>query len=200
VLSDGVARGLLVLHLISAFVVIGLTTHCAVWLRRYVKGAHGQRRAASRFAMRAALAYVIAFGFGNAVYPTYKVHVRLGYLDDSAHVARARALTIERRRAVAARLAPSAAEAQGTPGDAVISSTYGAQAAAIARLFDTKEHWVALGLFLSIACVWMLRGWRIDEPGGELIAPYLLWFAYGAAAAAWYGGVVGALASIWRAV
>ncbi len=200
VLADGLARFLLIVHLISAFAVIGLTTHCAIWLRRYVRGAHGLRRATAKFAVWAAVAYAAAFVIGNIVYPTYKVRVRLEYLDDSLHVTRARELALARRQVVAARLAPASPDAQPPPGGIVVAADRGAQAAAISRLFDTKEHWVVMGLFLSIACAWMLRRWRIDEPGGAVMAPFVLWFAYGAAATAWYGGIVGALVSIWRAV
>lgn len=200
VLDEGLARLLLIAHLLAAFAVIGLTTHSAIWLRRYVRGAHGLRRVAAKFAAWAAVAYAAAFVLGNIVYPTYKVRVRLEYLDDSVHVMRARELAMERRQVVAARLAPASPDAQPLPGGIVVAAERGAAAGAIARLFDTKEHWVVMGLLLAVGCALMLRRWRIDEPGGEVMAPFLLGFAYGAAAIAWYGGIVGALVSIWRAV
>lgn len=201
--SDGIARLLLLLHLVSALAVIGLTTHFAIWLRRYVHGRHGLRRAVVKFGTWSALAYVVAFALGNVVYPTYKVRVRLEYLEDSTHVAAAKQMAAERRMAVAQRLAPGSPDAAMPAGGVVVAPAHGAHAAAIARLFDTKEHWVALGMFLSLASAWLVRRWRADSndvAGGDPTGPYLLWFAYGAAGAAWYGGIVGALTSIWRAV
>jgi fatty acid desaturase len=73
--------------------------------------------------------------------------------------------------------------------------------ARMARWFDVKEHWVALGLVLTLGCLLVLRRW---EPGGDeqavAIAPVVFAMAATAAATAWFAAIVGLVTSSYRAV
>jgi hypothetical protein len=69
----------------------------------------------------------------------------------------------------------------------------------VARLFDVKEHWVALGLPLALAAV----VFSVRRPAG---VPGPVWpravfaCALGAAVCAWMGGLIGLYASAVRSI
>jgi hypothetical protein len=77
---DGAARFLLVLHACAAIVLIGSTTHHAIIAFGYLRGTHKQRLGRI-YAATIAVTYVITFGFGLLVYPTFRYHVRGLFLD-----------------------------------------------------------------------------------------------------------------------
>jgi hypothetical protein len=77
---DGSARLLLVLHAAAAIVLIGSTTHHAIIAWGYLRGSHKQRLGRI-YAATIAVTYVITFGFGLLVYPTFRYYVRGLYLD-----------------------------------------------------------------------------------------------------------------------
>src|SRR4051812_19808804 len=83
VLLDTTARWLLVLHTLLGVVAVGAATHLVLWLRRYVRGAYGRRRAVIRFTWIVLAMQLGAFIAGNVMYPTYKVEVRAAYLENS---------------------------------------------------------------------------------------------------------------------
>ena len=170
------ARLLLVLHAILGAATVAASTHLVVWLRGYLHGKPQRRRAVRRFAWISLSLFALTFVVGNLGYPNYKVRVRTGYLEN-----------------------PPAVEASMVGAEpAAVQARYD-QTARMARWFDVKEHWVALGLALTLACALILRRW---EPSGEaaVIAPLIFAMAVTAAATTWLAAIVGLLVSSYRAV
>ncbi|HJZ86529.1 MAG TPA: hypothetical protein VKN99_15215 [Polyangia bacterium] len=75
------ARPLLVVHALSAAVLVASATHHLIWCRGYLRGRFGRVAQERLFAAVAALAYAVTFSLGLLLYPTYKLHVRAEYLD-----------------------------------------------------------------------------------------------------------------------
>jgi hypothetical protein len=71
-------RILLVLHAVSAAVLVAAATHHLIWC---VRRRFPQDRL---FAAVAAIAYASTFGLGLVMYPRYKLHVRAEYFDQPA--------------------------------------------------------------------------------------------------------------------
>ena len=191
-LTENAARWMLVLHTALGVAAVGAVTHLVIWLRRYVRGNYGKRKAVRRFAAYALALHVGAFVAGNIMYPTYRVEVRTAYLENAGAIvadqaARERELDkiAEREKARAPQLAPSP--------DVV------KRAAKAARWFDVKEHWVALGMFASLALVLVLAFWdpQRDGPG---LASIVIGLSLVIAGTVWLAAVVGVLTSAWRAV
>jgi hypothetical protein len=204
------ATSLLVLHTVLAAAVVGASTHLVVWMRGYLRGQYTRHKAIKRFALYSAVLFLATFIVGNVIYPTYKVRVRAQYLDDPAAVSRdldnraeARAKVIERHvrhlrgegRPVPAVLeGPEITEAPGN-GGAVPGET-----ARISRWFDVKEHWVAMGMILSLALYGLLRFWNPSREGAGVIAPIVFLMAVGAAGTAWLGAIIGIVVASYRAI
>src|SRR5262249_37234102 len=156
-------RWLLVLHAVFGVAAVAATTHWIVWMWPFRRGAYGRLRGARRFGVIAMALYGLAMSAGLLLYPTYKTRVKLEYLTSPEAVgadaaARAQAEDRLRRRWEAqppATIAPASDEA------AV------ARAARVARWFDVKEHWVALGVVLGLATLATLLAWdpRADGRG-----------------------------------
>ena len=68
-----------------------------------------------------------------------------------------------------------------------------------ARWFDVKEHWVALGLFVSAALILILSLWE-PKRDGSVISPIVMSLAVIVAGTVWLGAIVGVLTASWRAV
>jgi hypothetical protein len=170
------ARWLLVLHAILGAATVAASTHLVVWLRGYLKGKPQRRRAVRRFAWISLTLFALTFVAGNLGYPTYKVRVRTGYLENP----------------------PAVQAAMPDAEPAAVEARYQATSR-MARWFDVKEHWVALGLVLTFACLLILRRW---EPTGEaaVIAPLVVAMAGTAAATAWLAALVGLITSSYRAI
>jgi hypothetical protein len=66
-------RALLVIHAVSASVLVASATHHLIWCLR--------RRGTRLFAVVAASAYAATFLVGLVMYPGYKLHVRAEYFD-----------------------------------------------------------------------------------------------------------------------
>ena len=66
-------RALLVIHAVSASVLVAAATHHLIWCLR--------RRETGMFAKVSALAYAATFLLGLFMYPGYKLHVRAEYFD-----------------------------------------------------------------------------------------------------------------------
>lgn len=190
-LTDSAARWLLVLHTALGVAAVGSATHLVLWLRKYLDGQQGKRRAVVRFAWLVLALQVGAFIGGNLMYPTYKVEVRTAYLENAAAIgadAASRAKELDR---IAAREGARASEAPATA--ALVK-----RAAHAARWFDVKEHWIALGIFASIALLFVLAFW--DPREGPAIKPIVMSLAVIAAGTVWLGAIIGVLTASWRAV
>ena len=172
------ARLVLIVHAVLGAALVAAATHLVVWMRGYVSGRFQRRRAVRRFASIALVLFGLAFAAGNLAYPTYKVRVRAGYLENPA--------------AVAADL--GAREPKGADVDAALDRT-----AKVARWFDVKEHWAAFGFMLSFACWLVLRFWD-PVRDGPAIAPVVFGLAVGAAATAWLAAIVGLVTASYRAI
>jgi hypothetical protein len=71
--------------------------------------------------------------------------------------------------------------------------------AQIARWFDVKEHWVALGMMLALALAFIVRRWN-PRKEGDMLAPFVFALAVAASSTAWFAAVVGVVVSSYRAV
>lgn len=188
------ARLLLLLHTGLAVAAVAASTHLVLWLRKIARGQHGRLAAARRFALWAALLHAGAFVAGNLMYPTYKVHVKAAFLQHPGAVAadaeaRAARLTETVQRYVdrdAPPVAPATERADTTEK--------------IARWFDSKEHWVALGLPLSLALAFLLPAWRPEPGAGAEVLPFVRLLALAACASLWLGTIIGVLVASYRAV
>jgi hypothetical protein len=197
ILDAGSARWLLVLHTALGVAAVAASTHLCVWLVKYLRGAHGRRRAVQRFAMIALCLHGAAFVVGNLAYPTYKTRVRAEYLDSTDAVAadidaRLRASAERERRETGTAStsdAEIAREVAAAPADATRA----------ARWFDSKEHWVAVGLALALAVVALTRAWN-PERDGRGAAPFVVMAAFAACATLWFAATVGVLTATWRAI
>lgn len=191
-LTESAARWLLLLHTVLGVAAVGAATHLVIWLRRYVRGAYGRRRAVQRFALYSVVLHALAFVAGNTMYPTYRVEVRAAYLENAGlltqdHVGRQEAI---------ARLA----EREGAePPERTSARNTVARAMKIVRWFDVKEHWVALGLFASLGLVLVLRFWNPANGRAEL-APVVVGLAAIVALSVWIGAVLGIFVTATRAV
>lgn len=191
-LTEVAARWLLVLHTALGVAAVGAATHLVLWLRRLVRGELGRLRAVRRFAWLVLALQLAAFAAGNAMYPTYKVEVRAAYLENATAIvadqeSHQRALERVATRDGARALAPTAT------GEIV------RRAAAAARWFDVKEHWIALGILAGLGLVLVLGFWN-PRTGGRELAPVILGLAVIVAATLWLGAVIGVLTASWRAV
>jgi hypothetical protein len=205
ILLEDNARLLLLAHAILGAALVASTTHLVVWLRHYRRGRFGRHRAVRKFAWISASLFVATFLFGNLVYPTYKVRVRAQYLESPQAVAEAEAArrraeqrTLRRenqRRELLGQTPIPVEKSDPAPG----ASDLPRQTAKIARWFDVKEHWVALGMAMSIGLLLLVTVWDPRKDGAN-IAHLVFWMAVGTAATTWLGAVIGIVVSSYRAV
>jgi hypothetical protein len=171
---------------------VGAATHLVIWMRSYLRGNYGRHRAVRRFALYSLVLHALAFGAGNVMYPTYRVEVRAAHLENAGllteeHVARERALD-------------ALAEREGQPPYARTPARGEvARAAKLARWFDVKEHWIALGLFASLGLVLVLRFWD-PRRGHAALAPVVMTLAVVVAGTVWIGAIIGVLVTSMRAI
>jgi hypothetical protein len=192
VLSESAARWLLVLHTALGVAAVGAVTHLVIWMRRYLGGAYGRKRAVRRFAWLALALHAAAFFAGNVIYPTYRIEVRAAYLENAAAITADRAARQRELERVAAREGAPTPEIE--PASARVE-----RAAKAARWFDVKEHWVALGLLASLGLVLLLAFWD-PRTGSRAIAPAALGLTIVIAGTVWCGAIIGVLTASWRAV
>jgi len=200
------ARWILVLHTATAAAVVAVATHLVVWLRPFVRGRVGRLPGARKLAVISAGLYVLTLVLGNLVYPVYKVRVRIEYLEQPGAVVRdhqRRAeMALEAEAEHRALLGQAGATPPPAPTDAEIleqAAHLPRRTAKVARWFDVKEHWVALGAALAVGCAVMLLAWD-PRKHGVAIAPMVFLLALGAALAAWLGAIIGVTVSSYRAV
>jgi len=189
---EGAARLLLVLHAVLGAATIAVATHLVLWTRKALCG-QGRRLAGLRWfgAVLFGL-FALQFAVGNLLYPTYKVRVRgelfdlpRADLDDLRVRAAARAELLAREGRAEA---PTSADAEEPT-----------QLPRVARLFDIKEHLVALGLPFAFAACVLAFAWKPDRDGS---APGRLLYgcALIVAATVWFAGIVGVVVASYRAV
>lgn len=205
-LSDGVARLMLVLHTMLAVAAVAAATHLVVWLRRNLKQ-RGRFASTQRFATYALALHLAAFVLGNVMYPTYKMRVRMAYLENPVAIAS----DFNRRATDRARLEGTAVpNAEPTAADSKALA-----AVRMARWFDVKEHLLAFGLG-ALAAVWIItRRWRprgsglpassggneaSDRADPDSVALVVLGLAFFAATTLWIGAIIGVLTAAWRAI
>lgn len=191
-LTETAARWLLVLHTVLGVAAVGAATHLVIWLRRYVRGAYGRRRAVRKFALYSLVLHAAAFLAGNIMYPTYRVEVRTAYLENAGAIVADRTARERELEKIAAR--EDAVAPEPAPVGQLVRDS-----AKAARWFDVKEHWVALGLFASLALVLVLAYWDPSRDGTGLAA-IVMGLAVVIAGTVWLGAIVGVLTSAWRAV
>ncbi len=191
-LTETAARWMLVIHTAFGVAAVGATTHLVIWLRRYVRGNFGKRRAVQKFAFYALALHLGAFVAGNIMYPTYRVEVRTAFLENAGAIVADRTARERELDAIAAR------EHAPAP-DLAPASELVRQGAHAARWFDVKEHWVALGLLASFALCLVLLFWD-PQRDGTALASIVIGLSLVIAGTVWLGAVVGVLTSAWRAV
>jgi hypothetical protein len=191
-LTETAARWLLVLHTALGVAAVGAATHLVLWLRRLRRGELGRLRAVRRFAWLVLALQLAAFAAGNAMYPTYKVEVRAAYLENSVAIA---AGQDDHQRA----LERIAARERATAPAPTATAELVRRAAAAARWFDVKEHWIALGLLAALGLALVLGFWD-PRAGGRELASVIFWLAVIVAATLWLGAVIGIATASWRAV
>lgn len=192
VLTEAAARWMLVLHTALGVAAVGAATHLVIWSRDFLRGRFARLRSVRRFAWIALVLQLVAFAAGNAMYPTYKVEVRAAYLENTVALVEARDGHQRALERVAAREGARATEAPATV--ALVR-----RAAGMARWFDVKEHWIALGILASLGLVLVLGFWD-PSAGGRELAPVVFGLALIIAGTLWFGAVIGVATASWRAV
>jgi hypothetical protein len=196
--AETYARWLLLLHTLLAVAAVGAATHLALWTRGYWRGQLGRHRAIRRFALLSLGLHFAAFLVGNAIYPTYRIRVRAEFLEYPTAIAEDAAV---RERARARSLArPTTIAPSGDEDDHSEASRHRVAAAGrAARWFDVKEHWLAMGLFASVALAWLLVRWD-PRRDGLAIAPIVAMLATCVALTLWTAAIIGVVTAAWRAV
>jgi hypothetical protein len=200
VFAEDHARLLLLLHTALAVGAVGASTHLVIWLHRIRRGQHGRLRAARRFAVIAAVLHGGAFVAGNLMYPTYKVRVKVAYLQNPAAVLDDAADEVHRDVEVRRRY--GGGDAREPTAGQIERATAGMpeRTDRAARWFDAKEHWVAMGLPVAVALALLLPVWRPEPGHGAEIGGWLLGLAVAACLTLWFGAIVGVVTASWRAV
>jgi hypothetical protein len=192
VLTEAAARWVLVLHTALGVAAVGAATHLVIWSRDLLRGRFGRIRSVRRFAWIVLGLQLAAFAAGNVMYPTYKAEVRAAYLENATAVVAGRDSQQRALERVWAREAGQAPQATAT-GELV------RRAAAAARWFDIKEHWIALGILASLGLVLVLGFWDPSARARELV-PVVFGLALIIAGTVWLGAVIGVATASWRAV
>lgn len=196
-LSAAVARWLLIVHAVLAVALVGAATHWLLWLIKLRRGQPGRVRAVRRFGVIAMALYVATMVVGLVVYPTYKARVKLEFLTRPAAVASDVRTRLVEGEALAARIEGRPAREVTDAALEVRAREASRRAVRIARWFDVKEHWVALGLVLGLAALVVARAW---DPRADGRGPGT--FAFGAvagtAAIVWLAALIGLLTTAAR--
>lgn len=191
-LTEAAARWMLVLHTALGVAAVGAATHLVLWSRDLLRGQFGRLRAIRRFAWIVLALQLAAFAAGNVMYPTYKVEIRAAYLENSTAIVADQDVHQRALDRVAARDG-AAAPAATVTGELV------RRAAAAARWFDVKEHWVALGILAALALVLVLAFWD-PRAGARELVPVVFGLSLIVAGTLWLAAVIGVATASWRAV
>jgi hypothetical protein len=190
------ARAWLVVHAIVGAALVASTTHLVVWTWPLLRGRGARYRGVRILATVAATLYVTQFAIGNLLYPVYKVRVRQEYLDEAPAVRADQELRLRVRAAIATGRTTDELDRAG-PAEA----SPPASLRPVARLFDVKEHWVALGLPIALAACALAWAWDPRKSGASTVAGRALFAAaVGATAVAWFAATVGLVVTSYRSV
>ena len=181
---ESLARPLLLCHAIAAAVLVGATTHHLLWCRHYLWGSYARAKAERRFSTICTVMFVTTFIAGNLLYPTYKVRVRAEFFDNATAVSEEVKLRIAQHALVG--MPPP-------PAPTVVASL-----SPIARLFDIKENWVALGCAASVA-LWILSR-KLHPKDEPRVLPLYVGLSMVQCGTAWLGAVVGLVTASYRSV
>lgn len=205
--AEEYARALLVLHVVVAAALVAVSTHLVLWLRHYPRGKFTRQRGVRIFAVVNAALFVATFIIGNLIYPVYKVRVRTEYLQSPGSLLRDYQQRLHERARVRDQYDAVAnsdeTAAVPPPAKPVVTQVMRLQlplrGAKLARWFDVKEHWVALGMAMALAVMVILLVWEPKRHGG-VIAPLVFTMAVCASATAWFGALVGIVVTSYRSV
>jgi len=200
---ESYARWLLVVHAVLGAALVASTTHLAVWMRGYLHGRFDRQRGVRLLGWISSSLFLCTFVFGNLIYPTYRVRVRGEYFESPQAVANAQdaravagaALMARENRRRTLEHAPDLSE----PPSQAYRAESPRHVAKMPRWFDVKEHWVAVGLAMSIALLCLLTAWNPRKHGAR-IAPLVFALAVGTAATTWFAALVGLVVTSHRAV
>ena len=196
-LSTAVARWLLIAHAVLAVALVGAATHWLIWLVKLRRGQPGRIRSVRRFALIAMALYVATMAIGLVLYPTYKARVKLEYFTRPAVVSADARARLESSEEMSARIEGRPARTAGAGTLSELELTASKRGARIARWFDVKEHWVAVGVVLGLAALAVLAVWdpRRDGrgPGGFAIGAVA-----GTAAITWLAAIIGLITTATR--
>ncbi|HEY0478612.1 MAG TPA: hypothetical protein VGD37_13935 [Kofleriaceae bacterium] len=195
-LTEAAARWVLVLHTAFGVAAVGAATHLVIWARDLLRGRFGRIRSVRRFAWIVLGLQLAAFAAGNVMYPTYKAEVRAAYLENATAVVAGRD---SHQRALERVWAREAGEPPELTTNATATGELVRRAAAAARWFDIKEHWIALGILASLGLVLVLGFWEPSAGARELV-PVVFGLALIIAGTVWLGAVIGVATASWRAV
>jgi hypothetical protein len=199
VLDPAAARWLMIAHGVLAAAAVAATTHWCVWLWPFRRERYARLRAVKRFGVIAMSLYLVAMSGGLLIYPTYKARVKLEFLTSSTAVLDDAAARMHATELVAARAADR--EPRTLEPGAILRATRDApeRAEKVARWFDTKEHWVAVGLMLGLAAMAVLLAWDPRRDGrGPLTL--VLCGALGTCAIAWMAAIIGLMTTATRSL
>lgn len=195
-ISAVAARWLLILHAVLGVALVASATHWFLWLWK-ARTQPGRIKAVRRFAIIAMALYVAAMVVGLVLYPTYKARVKLEFLTRSAAVSADARGRLETSEDLSARVEGRAARTAPPSVIAEVERDASERAVRIARWFDVKEHWVAVGIVLGLAALAVLMAWdpRKDERGpiGFALAAVGL-----TAAITWLAAIIGLLTAATR--
>jgi hypothetical protein len=189
-----------VVHAVLGAAAVASATHWVVWLWPLWRGRATRASGMRRFAIIALSLYGAAMAVGLLLYPTYKVRVKLEYLtrpssviEDAATRGLAHDELIARSHQVSPPV-PDVDRARRAAGDAPL------RASKVARWFDSKEHWVALGLVLGLGVLAVVTAWRpgVEEPVRDGPVAFVVLGALAVAAVLWFAAIVGLITTATR--
>ncbi len=195
--STVVARLLLVLHAVLAVALVGAATHWLIWLARLVRGQPGRIRSVRRFAIITMALYTVTMIVGLVLYPTYKARVKIEFLTRSTAVAADARARLETAEAIAARVEGRPPRTASPSTLAEVERAASQRSAKIARWFDVKEHWAAVGVALGLAALAVLMVWD-PRRDGRGPSTFVLGAVAGTVAITWLAAIIGLITTATR--
>ena len=181
------ARLVAVVHTVAAGVLLGSATHHLLTCRRYLRGRSPRVALERLYALVCASAFAVTFLLGASLYPTYKVRVRASFFDAPDAVAAEVQLREAQARTIGG---PPPLRARGPAAARDLSW--------VSRLFDVKEHVVAIGLGAALV---LLALSRLAHPSEDpRLAPLYVGLSLFVCIAAWLGAIVGIVTASYRSV
>jgi hypothetical protein len=186
------ARSGLILHAVIGASLVASATHLVLWTRTWWRGDFRRFVAARRFTTIVFCLYAAQFTLGNLIYPVYKVRVRAEYLDEPA---------AQRADLSGKQIGRDDVARRTGHESTTLHSTR--DLGRVARTFDVKEHWIALGLALSAAMLLVAWSWdpkRDTEPTAHMPGRLIFVLSVCVALCAWIGALAGLYVTSFRAI